>query len=177
LSKEPNSGYGIQRLLRGTLGHLWEARLQQIYAELGRAEGEGLVGVQVIALPNRPAKKIYTLTPAGEDLLDAWLAGNSDSYVPKDDLLVKLYCLDRIPSDRLVRQVSDRRDRFRAEAERLERELDEVSRAEEAQLGVRLALEAALARAQAHVAWCRCALEVLEQTSAPVDAVAALSTA
>ena len=34
LTSEPNTGYGLGRLLRGEMNHLREASLQQIYTEL-----------------------------------------------------------------------------------------------------------------------------------------------
>lgn len=163
LSKEPNSGYGLQRLLRGTLSHLWDARLQQIYAELGRAQEDGLVDVRLIDLPNRPAKKVYTLTTAGEDLLDGWLADRTDAFVPKDALLIKLYCLDRIPREPLLRQLGERLEHYAVEIERARARLDQVSRTDPSQLGELLTLEAALVRAEAHVTWCGRVIAVLRE--------------
>ena len=58
LSKEPNSGYGVGRLLRNELGHLWDTRLQQIYGELAKLQSDGLVRAERFDLPNRPAKKV-----------------------------------------------------------------------------------------------------------------------
>jgi DNA-binding PadR family transcriptional regulator len=163
LSKEPNSGYGLQRLLRGTLSHLWDARLQQIYAELARAQEDGLVDVQHVDMPNRPAKKIYTLTSAGDELLDEWLADRTDPYVPKDPLFTKLYCIGRLPAEHLLRQLDDRLDRFQHVAREINERLAQVSRTDPQQLGELLSLEAALARAEAHVAFWKRALAVLQQ--------------
>ena len=161
LSKEPNSGYGIARELRRSLSHVWEARLQQIYAELGRALEHGLVDVRSIDLPNRPAKKVYSLTPAGEELLDGWLVTREDTFAAKDDLIVKLYCMERIPRDALLRQLSDRRERFSNDIEQLQPRLVQMPRTDPARLGELLTLEAALARAQAEVSWCERALAII----------------
>ncbi|MEX2158853.1 MAG: PadR family transcriptional regulator [Dehalococcoidia bacterium] len=166
LSKEPNSGYGLQRLLRGTLSHLWDARLQQIYAELARAQEDGLVDVQQVDMPNRPAKKIYTLTTAGDDLLDGWLAGRTDVYVPKDALLIKLYCLDRVPREPLLRQLGERLEHFEGEIDRVRARLGQVSRTDPSQFGELLTLEAALVRAEAHVTWCGRVIEILREAPA-----------
>ena len=169
LSKEPNSGYGISKELRGPLRHIWEARLQQIYAELARAQEQGLVDVHCIELPNRPAKKVYTLTAAGEEALDDWLADRSDGYLPKDDLLVKLHCLERMPREGAVRQLAGRRERFAGEVERLEARLAQAPRTDPARLGELLTLEAALTRAQAEVSWCDRALAVLQEQPEPAE--------
>ena len=73
LSREPNSGYGIGKLLQKELSHIWDARLQQIYGELAKLQADGLMDVESVDLPNRPSKKIYSLTAAGMAELDRWL--------------------------------------------------------------------------------------------------------
>jgi DNA-binding PadR family transcriptional regulator len=165
LSREPNTGYGIARALRRSLDQVWDARLQQIYAELARLHDHGLVDVREIALPNRPSKKLYTLTPAGEESLDSWLAERDDGYAPRDDLLVKLYCLDRVPPEVLLRQVSDRAERFAERAAGLRRRAAQVPRTDPSRLGELLTLEAAVTRAEAEVSWCERALALLEEES------------
>jgi len=85
LSKEPNTGYGLGRLLRDDLHYLWDARLQQIYAELARLRAGGLLEVETIALPNRPPKKVYSLTPEGEEGLDDWLLVPPAPHANKDE--------------------------------------------------------------------------------------------
>lgn len=168
LSKEPNSGYGIARMLRCSLGHVWDARLQQIYAELGHALEHGLVDVRSIDLPNRPAKKVYSLAPAGEEVLDEWLGSRDDAFAPRDDLLVKLYCMERIPRDVLLRQLSDRAERSSKEIELLRPRLVQMPRTDPASLGELLTLEAAIARAQAEVSWCERAIAIIRPEAAGV---------
>ncbi len=110
LSKERNTGYGIGRLLQDPFRHLWSARLQQIYSQLSKLEGQGLVEAESIALPNRPAKKIYALTPAGERALDKWLKEPPVPILSKSDLLLKLSCLERLPNDVIVRRLEERQE-------------------------------------------------------------------
>lgn len=163
LSKEPNTGYGVGRLLRAELSHLWDARLQQIYGELAKLEARELLVAETVALPNRPAKKIYSLTPRGHEALDEWLLQRPTPRAAKDDLIVRLYCLERLPADSLARRLDERLDEARQEEERLSREATRFSRTDPAQLGRLLALEAALARAQAEAAWCGRAAAILRE--------------
>lgn len=165
LSKEPNTGYGIGRLLRYQLGHIWDARLQQIYGELAKLEARGLVQCESIALQNRPAKKIYSLTPAGEQALDEWLLVRPSLQSNKDELLVRLYCLDRMPKDAIVRRLEERLDNAQQEARRLGQELNTVQRTDPTQLGLLLTLEAALSRAEALSTWCTRAIALLSESS------------
>ncbi len=169
LSKEPNTGYGVGRLLRHELSHLWEARLQQIYGELARLQAEGLVEVQRIDLPNRPAKKVYSLTSAGQQALDEWLSQRPAAHSCKDDFLVRLYCLERMPKDVAIRRVEERLAEYEDEVNELRDRVAQTPRTDPLQLGHLLALEAALARAEGQSLWCAKALSCLRDVEQEVS--------
>lgn len=169
LSKEPNTGYGAGRLLRGQLSHLWDARLQQIYAELAKLQSDGLVEAESFDLPNRPAKKVYTLTAAGEAALNEWLSERSPPLNYRDDFLVRLYCLERIPEDVLVHTLEERLSEWEAEATKLRDALAQNPRTDPARLGALLTLEAALARTEALARWCAKALSRLDERQQSED--------
>ncbi len=163
LSKEANTGYGVGRLLRHELSHLWEARLQQIYGELARLQAEGLVEAQCIDLPNRPAKKVYSLTSAGEEALDEWLTQRSEPHSCKDDFLVRLYCLERMPTDVAIRRLEERLAEYESEVRELRDRVAQTPRTDPLQLGHLLALEAALIRAEGQATWCAKALSCVRE--------------
>ena len=152
LSEQPNTGYGIGRLLEHQLSHLWGARLQQIYRELSKLEEENFVVAEHIALLNRPAKKIYTITPTGSKALDRWLNEPPAPLVCKSDMLLKVYCLERLPKDVIVRRLEERQAEYENAVRDLREKLTAARRAD--QLGYQLTLEAALAEARGQASWC-----------------------
>lgn len=159
LHEEPNSGYGISRLLGTKLSHLWNARLQQIYGELANLQAAGLVEAEVIELHNRPAKKIYSVTPKGHQALDSWLARVATSQSSRDDLLIMLYCFPRTPREDLVRQLEARRELLDSEIRRLRLSLEEVEQRNNLfDAGYILTLDAALSASEAQLLWCARAL-------------------
>ena len=166
ISKQPNTGYGIGRLLQDPFRHLWGARLQQIYSELSKLEGQGLVEAESIASPNRPAKKIYTLTPAGEEALDRWLKEPPVPLLSKSDLLVKLYCLERLPNDVIVRRLEERQAEYEGVAHALRDKLTKTRRTDPVQLGYLLTLEAGLAEVEGQASWCAKAVASIRETEA-----------
>jgi DNA-binding PadR family transcriptional regulator len=85
LAKEPSHGYELRGRLNQALGPLGDAlNAGQIYVTLGRLEKAGLVtGQRSAGAPDRPDRKIYELTPAGQERLAEWLAEVS---WPKPDL-------------------------------------------------------------------------------------------
>lgn len=168
LSEEPNTGYGIGRLLHGELNHLWDARLQQIYGELAKLEAQEFITAEAIALPNRPAKKIYTLTQLGSEALDDWLEEPPAPVSPKNDLLVKLHCLHRIAPDVVVQRLEERRSLCVAKASGLRDRLSDLP-ASSAPLGHRLTIDAALNEAEAQATWCDRALTLMKRGLTPAD--------
>ncbi|GAA0546018.1 PadR family transcriptional regulator [Actinomadura livida] len=76
LAKEPSHGYGLRMRLRRALGPLGESmNAGQVYVTLARLEKAGLVvGERADGFPDRPDRKVYALTPAGQQRVAAWLA-------------------------------------------------------------------------------------------------------
>jgi DNA-binding PadR family transcriptional regulator len=76
LAKEPSHGYQLRARLREALGPFGEAmNAGQIYVTLTRLEKAGLVGwEQSGGLADRPDRKVYALTPAGQRRVADWLA-------------------------------------------------------------------------------------------------------
>jgi DNA-binding PadR family transcriptional regulator len=85
LAKEPSHGYELRGRLRDALGPLGEAlNPGQVYVTLTRLERAGLVfSERAEGLPERPDRKVYGLTPAGQERVGEWLAEVS---WPKPDL-------------------------------------------------------------------------------------------
>ncbi|HEY2126866.1 MAG TPA: PadR family transcriptional regulator [Streptosporangiaceae bacterium] len=85
LAKEPSHGYQLRARLRHALGPLGEAMNDgQVYVTLTRLEKAGLVTAEQSAgRPERPDRKMYALTAAGQQRVAEWLAEVS---WPKPDL-------------------------------------------------------------------------------------------
>lgn len=84
LTAEPMTGYDLIRYFDGTVTFVWHAPHSQIYPELRRMEGSGLVEVQVVPRGERAEKRIYSITDAGVSELRAWLADMSPYQQERD---------------------------------------------------------------------------------------------
>ena len=85
LAKEPTYGYQLRARLRQALGPVGDTMNDgQIYVTLTRLEKAVLVTAeQEPGLPDRPDRKVYALTAAGQQRVTEWLAELS---WPKPDL-------------------------------------------------------------------------------------------
>ncbi|WP_350277169.1 PadR family transcriptional regulator [Kribbella sp. HUAS MG21] len=83
LAKEPSHGYELRARLRRSLGPFGEPMNPgQIYVTLSRLEKAGLVVCERVA--EKPDRKVYAVTPAGQERVAAWL---TEVGWPKPDLV------------------------------------------------------------------------------------------
>ena len=85
LAKEPSQGSQLRARLDRALGPLGEAmNAGHIYVQLGRLEKAGFITREGAgASLDRPDRKVYVLTPTGEERVTEWL---SEVSWPKPDL-------------------------------------------------------------------------------------------
>jgi DNA-binding PadR family transcriptional regulator len=75
LAKEPSQGYQLRARLDAALGPLSEAiNAGQIYVTLGRLEKAGFVTLDEADSSADRDRKVYVLTPAGQERVSEWLA-------------------------------------------------------------------------------------------------------
>src|SRR5512136_1799939 len=82
------TGYELNRIIKESTGYLMSASLSHIYPTLRKLHERGLVSYRDIPLNNRPDKKVYKITAAGDEKLLAWL---EEPVVPNLD--IKPFCL------------------------------------------------------------------------------------
>jgi PadR family transcriptional regulator AphA len=92
LARAPLTGYEITRSVKGILHFFWHASHSQVYPELARLEGAGLVQVEHIPQQGKPDQKRYTPTQAGLDALAAWLVGPLEPTSRRSEIAVRAYC-------------------------------------------------------------------------------------
>ncbi|MFF9624624.1 PadR family transcriptional regulator [Streptomyces griseosporeus] len=169
------SGYDLAKAFEASVANFWMATPQQIYRELERMEGEGLVAARLVEQERRPNKRLFSLTPAGLAAVRAHLAGRpSKPLALRDELLVKVQCLDVgdfDATDAVRDEIKERLERSVAKLARYERLRERLldGRTEDEfwataeRVGPYLTLQAGLALERANVQWAETALARLEQ--------------
>lgn len=72
ISTEPRSGYSIASTLESGAYRL-RAKTSSIYAALKRLEQNRIITGELEEVTETQSRKVFSLTPIGESLLDAWL--------------------------------------------------------------------------------------------------------
>jgi PadR family transcriptional regulator AphA len=161
LTHQPMSGYDIKRFLRGLGWLVGSPSFGVIYPALHTLLKDGLVSVEVSSYENKPPRKVYTITEAGERALREWINRPGVSNASSRAFTMRLILADHLSDDRLIAHLQQRRTQVAEHHTALERANGELD--EEADLGQRLALEYGIAVASAELAWLD---GILEQLSA-----------
>jgi PadR family transcriptional regulator, regulatory protein AphA len=69
----PVHGYDVWRYLKTHLGTVWQMGRSQVYGLLSQMERDGLVRHERVEQANLPARKVFSLTPAGRGAIEQWI--------------------------------------------------------------------------------------------------------
>ena len=94
LLKEENlSGYEMKRIIDKRMSFFWQESFGQIYPELNKMTGEGLVEVfNIGSEENTKREKIkYKITSKGEEELKKWMEEENEKDTVRSEFLLKMY--------------------------------------------------------------------------------------
>ena len=107
LKFEPRTGYDIKRVTDYSTRFFWRASYGQIYPELRALEQAGLVHAREEPRGGR-RRRVYALTPRGEEALSDWLRGDENVYELRDEGLLRLFFGELVAEEDLLELVRGR---------------------------------------------------------------------
>ena len=99
LSRSEQTGYELTRAFDTTLKNVWGASHSQIYPELAKLEGRGLIR-KTTAGPRGSQR--YAVTAEGLGELERWLAGTQPIESPRLEWMARVFFLGLLPHDRAL---------------------------------------------------------------------------
>jgi PadR family transcriptional regulator AphA len=105
------SGYDLHKGMERSIGHVWRPARTQLYAVLPRLERDGLAASRTVAQQSRPDKRLFRLTDAGREALEAWL--RTIEPEAQDSFFLRLFVGGLVPVESSIAQV----EQFRHDAE------------------------------------------------------------
>jgi DNA-binding PadR family transcriptional regulator len=85
------SGYEIRKTIQQSVGFFWSESFGQIYPTLKRLNAEKLIVPSSSGAAARGNRQEYSITPAGHDCLQQWLALPFRDDPPRNEFLLKLF--------------------------------------------------------------------------------------
>ncbi|WP_405467763.1 PadR family transcriptional regulator [Streptomyces canus] len=173
------SGYDLAKAFDATVANFWMSTPQQLYRELDRMEAEGLVTARVVEQKRRPNKRLFSLTEAGREAVHAYTAEPlAKPAVIRDELLVKVQCLDAGDMEAVRTAIAERMEWATAKLARYERlrqrlldgRSEEAYFAEAERIGPYLTLLRGMSFERENLQWGEMALRRIEQRTAALRA-------
>lgn len=122
LSWRPRTGYEIKQLVDRSTQFFWSASYGQIYPELKRLEGQGLLSGRSDPRDARN-RRVYSLTPRGEEVLRDWMERPPETFEARNEGLLKLFLAAGEEPGEVARHL----DELRAHSERVVARLREIA--------------------------------------------------
>lgn len=158
LRERPRSGYDLKtRCFDGVARGFWVADQAQIYRTLDRLQAARWVSATRKRQSGKPDRKVYELTHAGREALDAWLGTPGPLPPARDPFLVQLFFAGSLPDDSLLALLGAHRDlhaeRVRALSERSAALAQDATVAPRDEVLKQTALDGALSAERAIIEW------------------------
>jgi PadR family transcriptional regulator, regulatory protein AphA len=129
LTIEPMSGYDLGLTIRGSVGHFWNESYGQIYPNLKKLANDGFVSCKTERQKGKPDRRIYSITEKGRKRLTNWLAVPPQPEIPRNEMLLKVFFGEQIPTQVLIGYVERMAKARRALLELLEQvEREEIDK-------------------------------------------------
>ena len=163
LARQPMSGYDIRGALKGLGWPGGAPSFSNIYSTLHALLNDGLVAVEVVPQQDKPTRKVYSVTKAGELMLQEWATRSITPGASLKSFTMCLILADVFSQDTLIAHLQHRRDQVIARCTTLEektRTLDQEKASRR-----RLAAEYGLTLANAELTWLDSTLDRIHQQS------------
>ncbi|WP_435104201.1 PadR family transcriptional regulator [Arhodomonas sp. AD133] len=108
------TGYEIRKCVSECFGYFLDISHGAIYPALASLHDEGLVECTEVRQNGRPDKKVYRLTEAGENALEAGLMRSPGRHRVRSEFIGLLHFASRLPPERLGALLDERDADFAA---------------------------------------------------------------
>jgi len=107
LNYEPLSGYDLKKVFDRSIKYFWHADQSQIYKTLSRLTDENLVKMEIHEQTDRPDRKVYSITPAGQEKLYHWLAHPFPMQASHSSPLVQIFFSGQVPDETVLKKLDE----------------------------------------------------------------------
>jgi PadR family transcriptional regulator, regulatory protein AphA len=149
----PASGYELVAYADRSIAYFWSIPRSQLYRELARLEGWGLIAGTRVSQTSAPDKRVYEITEAGRAVLAAWVDSPTLPTVKsKNGLLLKVFMARHARPDSLGPLLRAYRESVELELADLQAIVDQLADRAQARFG-RLTARWGILHAEASLAW------------------------
>ena len=165
LNQKEMTGYDLMKQFESTLCEFWSAKHSQIYPELKKLTEEGSIAYRQESSDHGQDKKLYHITPEGQQDFMTWLSSETPTQpTPKDISRLKIFfCSCLSPEDRrfmLEEQVYKHTARLK-HLQNNQKKFTEIPSGDSDEFGDYLVLMGAIMREEMMIQWLRKSIQLL----------------
>jgi DNA-binding PadR family transcriptional regulator len=172
-----SSGYDLAKGFDASVANFWMATPQQLYRELDRLAGQGLIEARVVHQERRPNKRVYSLTEAGHAAIGEFTSSAPKPSVIRDELMVKVQAADAGNAPAVRDFIAERQQWATAKLQRYERlrarlldgRTEDEYLAQAERVGPYLTLLRGISFEQENIRWGERALAIIERRLPALD--------
>lgn len=167
LAQSNLSGYDITN----KINYFWKTTHSRVYPVLSKLEKLGYVEHVLIEQRNKPDKKLYHITPVGEEILRQWVTVPTQPSVKKDESLLKVFCVHLLEHDVIINLLEERIKFVEKEAAFIKKAAEntkeqcggQVVDTSSQTFGLHILSQGLLSHANLELEWCRWAIELYKR--------------
>lgn len=173
LNYHPYSGYDLKKVLDVSVRHFWSADQSQIYRTLARLTAQGKVNMEMVEQDDRPDRKVYHITAAGQAALLEWLAGPAPLAGAHSGPMVQVFFMGSLTDAEVLRQFEGYAYIMRMVLERFEKVPEDVEAVYQDIQSPRdrffwlLTLDNGIRNMRANLEWAQIAIERIQSGQLP----------
>jgi DNA-binding PadR family transcriptional regulator len=175
LNYKPLSGYDLKKIFDTSVRHFWNADQSQIYRTLARLTEQGLTEIELVEQTDRPDRKVYHITPKGQEALLVWIGGPFPYQETRSGPLVQIFFAGQLTDDEILAKFHTAADMFRYMLERyqqvpaqIEEYVEEIHSPRESYFWM-LTLDMGIRIMQAQLDWAENVIQTIENKQLPPD--------
>ena len=102
LNYHPYTGYDLKKIFDSSIRHFWPADQSQIYRTLARLTEQGLAEMEKVPQDDRPDRKVYSITEAGQAEFMKWLSGPAPLGDTRNAPLIQVFFAGQLSDEEIL---------------------------------------------------------------------------
>jgi DNA-binding PadR family transcriptional regulator len=102
LDFQPMTGYDLKKFFDQSVGHFWTTTQSHIYKALNDLESQGWVQKHTVPQEDKPNRKEYTITSAGQIELRRWLTTPLPPSPVREAWLIQIFFHTTAPTKKFL---------------------------------------------------------------------------
>jgi len=102
LNYHPYTGYDLKKIFDNSVQHFWVADQSQIYRTLIHLTEGGFASMDKVAQADRPDRKVYSITAAGQAAFSNWLANPAVMGEARSAPLVQVFFAAKLSDEEIL---------------------------------------------------------------------------